>query len=447
MKETKILQLKFSFLNGEILMKTRIPLKLKIILILSLAGIVMNALSVFFFTCLDYVVHGDLYSYGLQFSYEWAERYWNYSRLMLGSVAITTLVTGISIAFILVRTRTRKIYSEFLSFLFLVVATVMTGSSIYFFNRLDYIVHFDLYSYGLQFSYEWAEQYWTYARLINGLLGFSSATTVISIVLIISIAGTHARSALLRIDPKKYICLILISGGLVALAFSINYASSILAFTGLGLVFWGGLLLYISPSDYVKSELLTLVLSSLTNIDRVIKEKKLEGKGIYLPPKYLKDPESSIVFIPSKRESVLPRPEEIHEENLFSKNPEGLYLTPPGLSLSQLFEKTLGTTFTRTDLEFLQKKLPKLLIEDLEIAEDLNIQTEDDIITVELAGNIFADVCQESAKLERIHESIGCPLCSAIACALAKATGRPVTIEKEEQSKGRRTNKIQYRIM
>ena len=428
-------------------MKTRIPLRLKIILILSLAGIVMNALSIFFFIRLDSIIHGDLYSYGLQFSYEWAEQYWSYSRLILGSLAITMLVTGISIAFILIRTRTRKTYSEFLSFLFLVAATVMTGLSIFLFSRLDYIVHFDLYSYGLQFSYEWAVQYWTYARLMLGLLGFSSATTVISIVLIISIAGTPARSALLRIDPKKYVCFILISGGLIALAFSINYASSILAFIGLSLVFWGGLLLYISPSNYVKSELLTSILSSVMNIDKVIKEKKLEGKGIYLPPKYLKAPESSIVFVPSKRDAPLPRPEEVSEEDLFSKNPKGLYLIPPGLSLSQLFEKTLGTTFTRTDLKFLQKNLPKLFIEDLEITEDLNIQTEDDIITVELIRNIFIDVCRESAKLEKIHESIGCPLCSAIACALAKATGKPITIEKEEQTKDGRTNKIQYRIM
>jgi hypothetical protein len=42
---------------------------------------------------------------------------------------------------------------------------------------------------------------------------------------------------------------------------------------------------------------------------------------------------------------------------------------------------------------------------------------------------------------------MGCALCSAIACALAKATGKPVTIEKEEQSQDGKTTKIQYRII
>ena len=38
------------------------------------------ALSIFLYFCLlsriDFIVHGDLYHYGLQFSYEWANAYW-----------------------------------------------------------------------------------------------------------------------------------------------------------------------------------------------------------------------------------------------------------------------------------------------------------------------------------------------------------------------------------
>ena len=37
-------------------------------------------LSIFFYFCLlsriDFIVHGDLYRYGLKFSYEWANQYW-----------------------------------------------------------------------------------------------------------------------------------------------------------------------------------------------------------------------------------------------------------------------------------------------------------------------------------------------------------------------------------
>jgi hypothetical protein len=135
------------------------------------------------------------------------------------------------------------------------------------------------------------------------------------------------------------------------------------------------------------------------------------------------------VYIPSKNDKALPKLEEISEEKLFSENPEGLFITPHGLALSKLFEKELGTSFTKTDINYIQNNLPKLLIEDLEIAEDVEIEAE------------------ETRKLPKTHEALGCPLTSAIACALAKTTGKPITIEKEEQVEDGKTTKIQYRIL
>jgi uncharacterized protein YuzE len=236
--------------------------------------------------------------------------------------------------------------------------------------------------------------------------------------------------------------------GLIALAASAFYASSILAFIGLGLTFWGALLLYITPTKYVKLELLNAVApSTLVNIEKILTSSKLNDKGIYLPPKYLRDFESSLVFIPSKNNKALPKPEEIDEEKLFSENPQGLFITPPGLALSKLFEKELGTSFTKTDINYIQNNLPKLLVEDLEIAEDVEVEAEEDLITVKITKHIFNEICEETRKLPKTHEALGCPLTSAIACALAKATGKPVTIEKEEQGEDGKTTKIQYRIL
>ena len=236
--------------------------------------------------------------------------------------------------------------------------------------------------------------------------------------------------------------------GLISLAASAFYASSILAFIGLGLTFWGALLLYITPTRYVKLDLLNAIApSTLANIERMLTSSKLNEKGIYLPPKYLKDFESSLIFIPSKANQTLPRPEEIDEEKLYSKNPEGIFLTPPGIALSKLFEKELGTSFTKTDLNYIQNNLPKLLIEEMEIAENVEVEIKDNLITVEIANHIFSEICEETRKLPKTHEAIGCTLSSAIACALAKATGKPIVIENEELSEDGKTTKIQYRIL
>jgi hypothetical protein len=249
-----------------------------------------------------------------------------------------------------------------------------------------------------------------------------------------------------ELKMNKVVAYSLFALGILLTLASVFYEQMIMAFIGLGLTFWGGVLLYITPSKHVPLELLTASTTSiLANIEKIITDSNLTGKGIYLPPKYLKDFESSLAFIPSRANQSLPIG--TYEAKLYSGNPSGMFLTPPGMALSKLFEKELGTTFTRTDLNYLQSNLPKLLIEDLEIAETTDIKTEKNTVTITITNHIFNEVCQETRKLPRIHESIGCILCSGIACALAKATGKPVIIEKEEQSQNEKTTKIQYRIL
>jgi hypothetical protein len=61
----------------------------RFLLFLLLIPVVVSAgLAVYFLFSLDSIVHGTLYDYGLQFSYEWAVPYWNALRmvqLLIGS--------------------------------------------------------------------------------------------------------------------------------------------------------------------------------------------------------------------------------------------------------------------------------------------------------------------------------------------------------------------------
>jgi hypothetical protein len=276
-----------------------------------------------------------------------------------------------------------------------------------------------------------------------------------------------------KFKTNKIIAYAMLLVGLASVAASIFGPSFILAFIGIALTFWGALLLYIAPSKHVPLELMNATAAAnLVNIEKILANADLKGKGVYLPPKYLKDFESSLVFIPSSIDQTLPTPEEVDEEKLYSKNPKGIFLTPPGLALSKLFEKQLGTSFTRTDLRYIQEKLPKLLIEDMEIADDVEITTEQETntiqlrvpptpnitryqktvtekekINVKLTNHIFKELCEETQKMQRTHMSVGCPLSSALACALAKATGKPITIEKEEQSEDGKTTTVQYHML
>jgi hypothetical protein len=269
-------------------------------------------------------------------------------------------------------------------------------------------------------------------------------------------------------ESSKVIGYALLLFGTLSLLLSTFYEHVILAFIGLGLTFWGALLLYIRSEKYVKQTLLDpSIIPSLTNLNQILTELEYQGKGIYLPPKYLKDFETTKIFIAKNESTKLPTPEEIQqqEDKTFLKNPEAALIIPPGSSLLKLFEKTLGKSFTKANLEYLQQNLPRLFIEDLEIAENLEIQIKpaklaqkvadsisiiqlkNDTIHVKITNSIYDGVCEEARKLPHICGSIGCPLCSAIACALTKATGKPIVMERIQTSEDGKIIEATYRVL
>jgi len=236
--------------------------------------------------------------------------------------------------------------------------------------------------------------------------------------------------------------------GSVSLLISVIYVSSILAFIGLGLVFWGALLLYIQPEEYTKKAILdSAVIPSLKSLSQIIQELDYRGKPVYLPPKYLKDPEANKIYISKQKDGKLPDPElTLKQENqLFFQNPQGILLTPPGAQLSKLFEKRLETIFTKTDLNYVIQNLPKLLIEQLEIAENIEIDTENNKIKIKITNSIFKETHKQNNP--HLHLHIGCPLSSAIACALTKATGQAVTIENIQTFENGKTVEATYKIL
>jgi hypothetical protein len=184
-------------------------------------------------------------------------------------------------------------------------------------------------------------------------------------------------------------------------------------------------------------------------LNQIISELNYKGKAIYLPPKYFKDPETSKVYVSKQNEGKLPAPEEIlkNENQFFLENPHGILLTPPGAQLSRLFEKRLDTSFAKTDLKYVTQNMPKLFIEDLEIAENIEIETEHNKIKIRITNSAFKEAHKENNNISNSYHSIGCPLLSAIACALTKATGKLVTIENMQLSKNGKNIEATYRIL
>jgi hypothetical protein len=276
------------------------------------------------------------------------------------------------------------------------------------------------------------------------------------------------KTIVVRINQVQAVSFSMLFAGVVALVVSFCYSSSVLALAGLSLMFWGGLLLYIRPEEQARKTLISAaLLPSLVTLEQMLEELNFSGDAVYLPPKYFENPEDTRVYVAKRKVASLPTPEQTQKagDRLFIKENSGILLKPPGAELARMFEKTLGKSFTRVDLEYLQQNLPKLFIEDLEIAENLRIETSPEegatrhpdsstpagadvgTVHVRITDPVCREICRESSRLVQVCSKIGCPVCSSIACALTKATGEAVMMESAQFSKDGKTVEVTYRIL
>jgi len=220
-----------------------------------------------------------------------------------------------------------------------------------------------------------------------------------------------------------------ISAGSVLLFFSYMYSTMILTFVGLGLAVWGALIFYASPSRYVPEHLVnSSSLSMIKSLDSIVAGMGYRGRTIFLHPRYLKGLAQGYVFIPY--EGVrLPSDEQQAKEKLFYDEPKGIFVVAPSQGLVEIFEQELNTNFAMVDLEYIQEKLPKLLIEDLKMLDKISIESDEKMIRVEIIGESCARLCDMIGRETNLGDHLGCPICSALALIASKVSGRPVTIK------------------
>ena len=239
-----------------------------------------------------------------------------------------------------------------------------------------------------------------------------------------------------RLPSSKTGFTLLIIGTLVLVA-SFIATSTVLAFIGLSLTFWGALFLFAKPIKFVRSTLLdSTALSSYTTLDRITEDLNYKGKPIYIPPypkeaylpEYLKGLKEMVIFIPAEDVTTVPTIEEMAKKQFLVENPEGICVMPPGSGLVSLFEKELRAEFTKIDLAG-YNSLPTVIVNNLELASNFEIDAEKELVHVEITDSVYKNLYSKEHKLKSVH-SVGCPLTSAVACALAKTTGKLVTIAK-----------------
>jgi hypothetical protein len=253
----------------------------------------------------------------------------------------------------------------------------------------------------------------------------------------------------MKINPDIFLVLMislaLITGSVMIVLSALNNLS-FLAILGVSISFWSVLLLFFTPTNRAFLSLLKASANANgSNIERSLIEFDLSEKGVYLPPQNLRNFESSLVFVPMKPGTDLPTSIETSDKLLTGKK-NGLFFTPPGLSLCSMFENELGSSFRKITLPQMQSLL-KRMFNKLKFAEDVHVRIEDKTIVLEVTGSIFNTLCQDTRHNQpRTHAQIGCILASAFACAFAKASDKPITIQEDTLNQDTRTLVIVYRM-
>jgi hypothetical protein len=97
-------------------------------------------------------------------------------------------------------------------------------------------------------------------------------------------------------------------------------------------------------------------------------------------------------------------------------------------------------------MDQLRDSLPTIIVSNLELAKEVEINPENGLIHVKMVDSVYKDLYLSEPSYKSIH-LIGCPLASAIACALAKTTAKPVTIAKDDVSFDLKTIEVWYQTL
>jgi len=73
---------------------------MKKLLLFTVLVLVAAASAAYSLTLLDKIVHGTLYNYGLQFSYDWASPYWTMLRVVQGLMVLTAVFSVVSFVYV-----------------------------------------------------------------------------------------------------------------------------------------------------------------------------------------------------------------------------------------------------------------------------------------------------------------------------------------------------------
>jgi hypothetical protein len=242
--------------------------------------------------------------------------------------------------------------------------------------------------------------------------------------------------------------------GIFLLVFSVFISSQIIAFIGLGLTFWGALFNLIKTTRYIEVSLLeTTTVPEYMNIDRIIADSPLRGDAFCLPSflkegyfaENLKGLKETVTFIPAEKNAGMVSIEELVKGKFQIENPKGVLMTSPGIGILDRIEQELNTDFEKISLEEFAEVLPQFL-QKINLTKDAEIAINGNEASLKIADSVYKNLYSKKYDLKSIS-TIGCPIVNAVACAIAKITGKPVSVQEIHTSQNGQSTTAIFKIL
>jgi hypothetical protein len=142
----------------------------------------------------------------------------------------------------------------------------------------------------------------------------------------------------------------------------------------------------------------------------------------------------------------MPPLEEIAKAKFEGSKPKGIFLTAPGAELLDQLEKKSKVDLTKVTKDELFELLPDLIISHLALANEINLFQRDEEIRLTIRDSTYQNLYSLEHGLKSVS-LLGCPLASAVACALAKSTGKRVFLQGVRASVETHSTMITFRVV
>jgi len=143
--------------------------------------VVMNVIVFVLLEQLNFFIHGDLYNYGLIFSYEWATGIWQNSLSCWAFIIGATAFAAFAMVphYIFGKELEPSPFSVMTSFILPVLALIYEGLSIFFLSQIDSIVRNSLYDFGITSVFDWSVTYEPVILTAYALMTISLLTLIV----------------------------------------------------------------------------------------------------------------------------------------------------------------------------------------------------------------------------------------------------------------------------